>query len=259
MVLRPALIAWSVALAGCGTPAPSAPVDAGRRDTGARTDRGAATDNGGSPGTDTDRDGLCDATEAELGTDPALADTDDDGLTDLFEARAGDDPRDADDPPAVDRVQLREAPGEVVVTDYAATIDGAQEGDVLTALWQDRGTGIDGRFASAWASFELAAFAADPAGVVDELSGPRFVGVRGRARLTWRLTTRSRGGTVDGDAGAVRLGCRRAYEFVLVVLPNGGDALRVRRMTLDVLGARGGGGTWPDVDADGFCQPARCQ
>lgn len=255
---RAGLILLAGALLGCGTSPVNQTVDAGRRDTGTRTDRGVTRDTGVAQGEDTDRDGVCDRSEADFGTDPNLADTDNDGLTDLFELRAGDDPLNPNDPLAVDRVQLREAPEEVVFTDYGVVIDGAQEGDVLTALWQDRGAGPDGRLASAWVSFGLAALVADPAGVVDEISGARFVGVRGRTRLTWRLTTRSRGGAADGDAGVVRLGCRRAYEFVLVVLPNGGDALRVRRMTLDVLGARSGG-TWPDVDAEGFCQPAQCQ
>jgi len=251
------LILLTGALWGCGASPVDQTVDAGRRDTGARTDRGVAADTGPTPGEDTDRDGLCDRTEGESGTDPTRADTDGDGLTDLFELRAGDDPRNPNDPLAVDRVQLREAPEEVVINDYAVVIDGAEEGDVITALWQDRGVGVDDRLASAWVSFDLAALSADPAGVVDQISGPRFVGVRGRARLTWRLTARSRGGAADGDAGVTRLGCRRAYEFVLAVFAAGGDALRVRRMTLDVIGARTGG-TWPDVDAEGFCQPAQC-
>jgi len=256
-VRRAGLIVLTGALWGCGESPVDQAVDAGRRDTGARTDRGVAPDTAQPIGEDTDRDGVCDRTEGKSGTDPTLADTDGDGLTDLFELRAGDDPRNPNDPLPVDRVQLREAPEEVVVSDYPVVIDGAEEGSVLTALWQDRGEGVDDRLASAWVSFDLAALSADPAGVVDQISGPRFVGVRGRTRLTWRLTTRSRSGAADGDAGVTRLGCRRAYEFVVAVFAAGGDTLRVRRMTLDVLGARSGG-TWPDVDAEGFCQPARC-
>ena len=41
---------------------------------------------------DTDGDGLTDAEEADLGTDPELADTDADGLTDFEEVEAGTDP-----------------------------------------------------------------------------------------------------------------------------------------------------------------------
>ncbi|MCB9689004.1 MAG: VCBS repeat-containing protein [Alphaproteobacteria bacterium] len=50
-----------------------------------------------SPGyPDADGDGLSDATEAALGTDPSLADTDGDGLPDWQEAVGGLDPTDAD-------------------------------------------------------------------------------------------------------------------------------------------------------------------
>ncbi|MDO8622462.1 MAG: L,D-transpeptidase family protein [bacterium] len=43
---------------------------------------------------DTDRDGLSDAEEQRLGTDPAVADTDGDSYTDGIEIRNGYDPRD---------------------------------------------------------------------------------------------------------------------------------------------------------------------
>lgn len=45
---------------------------------------------------DTDRDSLPDAEEVALGTDPLLADTDSDGLSDAAEGRAGTDPRNPD-------------------------------------------------------------------------------------------------------------------------------------------------------------------
>ncbi|MDB4927925.1 MAG: hypothetical protein JWM10_409 [Myxococcaceae bacterium] len=242
---------------GCGGGTTVAPADAGRTDTGRRTDRGVATD-AVRPVGDQDGDGLCDATEAMTGTDPTLGDTDGDGLTDLFELRAGSDPLSSRVPDAVDRVQLREAPGEVVVTEHAVVVDG--QGGVIAGLWQDRGAGVDERLASAWVAFELVAVGADPAGVVQSFSGSRFVGVLGRTQLTWRLTSRSRGGVSDGaDGGVMRLGCRRAYELVLVVLADGGETVRSRQLVIDVLPAQGGSGVWPAVDADGFCQATSCQ
>jgi len=45
---------------------------------------------------DTDGDGLSNAEEAELGTDPELADTDGDGLDDGAEQEIGSDPLNAD-------------------------------------------------------------------------------------------------------------------------------------------------------------------
>lgn len=47
---------------------------------------------------DTDGDGLTDAEEADLGTDPAKADTDGDGITDGDEVKNGTDPLDPKDP-----------------------------------------------------------------------------------------------------------------------------------------------------------------
>ena len=241
--------------AGCGTIASAAPTDAGRTDTG-RVDR-PATDTGPARAEDQDGDGVCDATEAMAGTDPARGDTDGDGLTDRYELRFGTDPLNSREPDAVDRVQLREAPSEVVLADFSVLVNA--QGGVVAGLWQDRGLGVDDRLASAWVTFDLPAVAANPAGVVQEISGSRFVGVLGRTQLAWRLTTRSRGGAADGDGAVVRLGCRRAYEFVLVAQEDGGEALRSRRMTLDVLPAQGGSGTWEGVDGEGFCQARECE
>lgn len=53
------------------------------------------------PNADTDGDGLPDADEANLGTDPTLADTDGDGLDDGQEVVAGSDPLDPNSGPAV--------------------------------------------------------------------------------------------------------------------------------------------------------------
>jgi hypothetical protein len=255
-VRRAALALLIGVLGGCGEGAVDPPLDAGRRDTGPRLDRGVTADQG-STTADDDGDGVCDATEASAGTDPARADTDRDGLTDLYELRFGTDPLNSREPDAADRLQLREAPSEVVLTEHSVVLDG--QGGVIAGLWQDRGVGVDERLASAWAAFDLVAVGADPAGVVQEFSGSRFVGVLGRTQLSWRLTTRSRGGASDGDGGVLRLGCRRAYELVLAVRAEGAEVLRSRRLTLDVLGAQGGTGSWPAIDDEGFCQVARCQ
>jgi hypothetical protein len=135
-------------------------------------------------------------------------------------------------------------------------VDG--QGGVIAGLWQARGVGVDDRLASAWVSFDFVAVGADPAGVVQSFSGSRFVGVLGRTQLSWRLTSRSRGGVGGADGGVMRLGCRRAYELVLVVQADGGETVRARPLIIDVLPAQGGSGTWPAVDADGFCQATAC-
>lgn len=77
-----------------GTPAASRPA----RANGTPGASPAATGNGvptvaGDDGTDTDGDGLTDAQEAELGTDPGVVDTDGDGIDDFTEvSEVGTDP-----------------------------------------------------------------------------------------------------------------------------------------------------------------------
>ena len=243
--------AVAMCVAGCGSSATTADAAVPSRDAGP-----VMHDAPPSHSVDRDHDGLCDDSEAMAGTDPTLADTDGDGLTDLYEWRAGYDPTRSSDPPAVDRAQLHEAPTETVVVAHDALLDNAAT--VVDALWQDRAAGVDGRLASAWAAVTITAVGADPASSVQEIDGTRFVGVSGLARLQWRIDVRSRAGAAGGDAGVVRLGCRRAYEFVVEVSAAGGDGLRVRRITLDVLPAAGANG-WPQVDPDGFCEATACE
>ncbi len=240
------------ALAACGSPTTAQP-DAGRAPT---TDRGPRFDDLPSTTADRDRDGLCDATEALAGTDPTLADTDGDGLTDAYERRVGYDPLDARDPLSTDRVQLHEAPVETVLLVHDVVLN--NDASVVDALWQDRFAGVDGRLASAWASITLTAIGADPASGVQQIAGARFLGVSGLTRLRWQLEVRSRGGAANADGGVVRLGCRRAYAFVVEVDGADGTGLRVRRLTLDVLAQAG---ALPDAgaDADGFCPAPACE
>lgn len=63
----------------------------GRVDVGERDPNLASDDNPGSGGQDADNDGLTDAQEAELGTDPSDADSDDDGVLDGAEPSPGVD------------------------------------------------------------------------------------------------------------------------------------------------------------------------
>ena len=75
---------------GCG--APAAAPDAGEEGGGG--DGRIVVDEDCVP--DTDGDGLCDAQEVDVGTDPDVADSDGDGISDGDEARAGTDPLDPD-------------------------------------------------------------------------------------------------------------------------------------------------------------------
>ena len=59
------------------------------------------------PSEDQDGDGLLDAEEEELGTDPLNADSDGDGFNDLDELNEGTDPNDAAEFPGWDDVEAR--------------------------------------------------------------------------------------------------------------------------------------------------------
>ena len=83
---------------GGGTGGPDAQIDAG---SPVFTDSGPRPDTGPLPADDRDDDGLPDAEEARLGTDPNDEDTDGDGFTDGVEVVAGTDPNGRDNPAAM--------------------------------------------------------------------------------------------------------------------------------------------------------------
>ena len=86
-----------LSLVACDDPGSEA--DAGSGTEGADTETGPEADEGETAGTgdatlDSDEDGLSDAEELELGTDPLLKDTDEDGYWDSWEVDEGSDPLD---------------------------------------------------------------------------------------------------------------------------------------------------------------------
>lgn len=234
------LLAAAVSGAGCSDtvrPADAA-VDARRSD-------GAVTRDAVDPEADRDLDGVCDATEAKVHTDPTLADSDGDGLTDAYELLISTDPINPRDPDARDRVPVVEGDDNFATVEHFVRVSGS--GAPVIAYWQDRTPGPDGRYASELVRFEVAALDADPMVLVRAVDGPRFVGVTGFTTLHWRVTVR---GAAAGDAGA--LGCRRAYEALVVVGEEGGDALAQRRLVIDVR-PRAPAGT--DLE---FCAASSC-
>jgi len=78
------MAAASLLLTACGAAERAAPFSLDGGDHGDAFDR--------------DGDGLCDASEMELGTNPLVADTDADGLPDALEAIAGSDPQNPNEP-----------------------------------------------------------------------------------------------------------------------------------------------------------------
>lgn len=79
---------------------------------------------------DVDGDGLSDATEVRIGTNPAVADTDGDGFSDGVEVRAGSDPNDRDSRPATGPLGVRGGPGGCA----ASGASGAGAGSWLALL-----------------------------------------------------------------------------------------------------------------------------
>ncbi|MDP2312722.1 MAG: hypothetical protein Q8P41_07440 [Pseudomonadota bacterium] len=102
-------------------------VDTALVDTGTDTD---PPDTGACPG-DQDCDGLTDAQEAEIGTDPATADSDGDGLGDWEELLNGTDPLDDD----TDGDGILDSEDAEPGTDATADTDGDGLGDDLEAAF----------------------------------------------------------------------------------------------------------------------------
>ena len=85
---------------------------------------------------DADGDGLIDAFEAEIGTDPTVADTDGDGLDDAAEVAAGTDPllSDTDADGASDAAELARGTDPTVADPAAPRRGGSGGGGALAAL-----------------------------------------------------------------------------------------------------------------------------
>jgi len=131
---------WVLACLLCacgGTPVGSRASQPGK--TGASADAGAI---------DSDKDGLCDSTEADLGTDPRAADTDSDGLPDLIEAGNGFDPTDPASP-APDQVGFLESqPDAVLDFEVRLTVNGDGQGlsgvfESISSIYADGGAAED--------------------------------------------------------------------------------------------------------------------
>jgi Bacterial TSP3 repeat len=225
-------------------------------DAAARTDRVIPME--ASATGDMDGDGLCDLTEQQRRTDPRRVDSDGDGLLDSFEVRVGTDPLSGRDPFATDRVRFTEGDALLATIEHVTEYQG--NGEVLSAAMLDRAAGLDGLRASELVDFSIEATTANPAAFVRAIEGPRFVGVLGRVVLQWRVSARPRSfAAMDGGVGSA-LGCRRAYEALLVLKREGDDVVSSRQLVVEFVPPSGSTATpaWQRVSADGFCLPERC-
>jgi hypothetical protein len=194
---------------------------------------------------DADEDGLCDATELRLGTDPHARDTDGDGLPDLIELVAGHEPSVPEDPPQDAVAYLKGERGAESRHEARFTVEG--DGAALSgwfaaaaALYRD-GDRADAYFVG---SSALEAAPIDAARSIARESA-RFEGVLGRTRLSFELRFAYRG---DADRD-----CARAYPFRYAIKSDSGDT-RAERNYLLVIGAAGA----TQVGAEAFCLPTGC-
>ena len=225
------------ALLGCAQGEPAS------RNTGPKlrpeTDAGSATLD------DTDSDGLCDVSEAALGTRPDALDTDGDQLPDLIELVSGYDPVLPDSPLAEQVAYLASGRGAELAFEVRFTVEG--DGQGLTGAFSSSGTLYrDGDSAADY--FKGArAVSADPVDAARgiEAASARFEAVLGKSRLSFTLQF------ALGDPAPRK--CSRAYPFRYAIKADDGTTWTDRDYLL-VVGPEGGAG----LQADAFCLPASC-
>ena len=206
-----------------------------------RTDRAVRSDASTDPSReDSDRDGLCDATEVEAGTDPKLPDSDGDGLPDGLEHVLGFSPLDDTSPAAEQRIQT--SPTTTVVVRF--TVDGM--GETFQGIFLP----VSNPFASqddaaSLLSSARALEALPPDNVRNMLAdAQRFETVTGTTRLSFELT-------FDLSTQTPEV-CTLAYPFTYGISQVGGSLVDQREYLLIVPGKTSSGG------ATGFCQAANC-
>jgi hypothetical protein len=209
---------------------------------------------------DGDGDGLCDVTEDEFGTDPAMIDTDGDRLPDLIELVNGFDATDPESP-FDDQLGYLEARRESSMDfPVRVTVDGDGQGfsgyfQALTAIYADGRSAAD-FFAGATA---VSAYPIDGVRSINEGSA-HFAAVLGRTRLAFSL----RFEYLD-ELGV--LDCKRAYPFRYAIKSDDG-VTRAERLyllivvpenSIDIAPPRSAG-AMPLTDAAGeHCLPQSCQ
>lgn len=191
---------------------------------------------------DRDQDGLCDDTEAFVGTDPAIRDTDGDGLLDAQEEIAGTDPRDRFEPNA-DRIAYLpfgssvEMAVSIVIDDPTSTVTGV----LIDRNALDKYSRRAGDFFRAGR-----AVSAEPPDSVRGIDPqrPRFSDVLSRARLQFRLQF-----VVDEPQPD---DCAAVLPFDYVATDELGSRLASERAVLVV-----GRSSSRDATTD-YCLPAAC-
>ncbi|HEX7481559.1 MAG TPA: thrombospondin type 3 repeat-containing protein [Polyangiales bacterium] len=233
-------------ICACGTPAPPLIVTPIETDGGARGARGAPSDASKAPAADRDHDGVCDATELMLGSNPDAADSDNDGFPDFVEVSNGFDPTDPS-LPGPDQVGYLAAASKSSSYDFdvRSTVDSSGEGQ--TGFFDAYPT-VDPHQLTA-NDFFVSGIAVD-AQPPDNVRGivaasERFTSVTGHTRLGFRLHFDYH---VD-----VQFDCAEGFAFSYAVKSDLGKQAGQRDYLLVVTAK----GSMQLTTAD-YCLPATC-
>lgn len=221
-------VAVVAALVGCGGEARV------QRDAGPPTDAFVVVD--------TDRDGLCDATEVARGTDPDVADSDGDGFADLVELQLGGDPLAIDTPSRDSVVVLRTNRLARLSVPVSFSVSGTGGTYVGGFIGRPRVLSDDTSAADHFLS--ASAVAATPTANADHLEGETFFGVTGRTLLAYQVDFEYRGDAL--------VECMTAYPFSYQAKLDGSGIVgsTSRSLVLAPEGMEPGTGTW--------CEPVSC-
>ena len=192
---------------------------------------------------DRDGDGLCDGSEAELGTNPLVADTDADGLPDALEAIAGADPQSPNEP-SPDRI----AHLSVTAGSLELLLDSSVQGDGQAAVGEllaRNALDARGRRATDYFRGAVAVAGIPPDNVRNvDPDQPRFGMIFGRVRLRYRLQF-----AVDADE---KFPCAVGLPFEYVTRDSGGQVL-ARVSALLIVSERATTPTAAEI-----CRPVAC-
>jgi hypothetical protein len=206
--------------------------------------RDASVDAGERPDEDQDRDGLCDATEAEYGSSPLSPDTDGDGLPDFVELIYG---LGATDPGSPDPDQLGYMQARFgAEAGFDIRLTGSGTGSDFIGFFEDLSAPYDDGTTAGSYFVTSEAISAEPAEAVRTIvrSEQRFISVLGTVRLELFALFRA-DPTIDEE------GCARAYPFRYRLKDDLGDLVDERTYLLIVAG------TGRDTPDD-FCVPMPC-
>ena len=176
---------------------------------------------------DSDHDGLCDSTEARLGTNPDSADTDGDGFPDGVEFATGFSAKNGALPSASDYVVLQATSGATASDDVLLHVYGNGD-DVIGAVDVSEAADAEGWTAATFLQSFKAVQAYPPDSVSNVIgSAARFAGVNGSATLFFQA--------VFDVATENVSACNRFYSYGLIVKGTNGSRLANSHRALAIV------------------------